>query len=66
MVNEIALAEAIVDLKNQFNKNFKKIVKKYHVDCKILQKYFESMIALNKIAYFKAQNYFIFVQKKSS
>ena len=64
MVNEIALAEAIVDLKNQSNKNFRTTAKKHHVDCKILQKYFEGTTASNKIAHFEAQSYFIFAQEK--
>ena len=64
MVNEIALAEAIVDLKSQSNKNFKKTAEKHHVDCKILQKHFENTIASNKTAYFEAQNHFTPAQEK--
>ena len=64
MVNEITLAEAIADLKNQSNKNFKTIAEKYYVDYKILQKYFEGTIASNKTAHFEAQSYFIFAQEK--
>ena len=64
MVNEIALAEAIADLKSQFNKNFKTTAEKHHVDCKILQKYFEGTIASNRIVYFKAQSHFILAQEK--
>ena len=64
MVNEIALAEAIADLKSQSNKNFKKTAEKHHVDCKTLQKHFESTTASNKTAHLKAQGHLTPAQEK--
>ena len=64
MVNEIALAEAIADLKSQSNRNFRTTAEKHHVDRKILQKCFEGTTASNRTAHLEAQGHLTPVQEK--
>ena len=64
MVNEIALAEAIADLKSQSNRNFRTTAEKHHVDRKTLQRRFEGTTASNRTAHLEAQGHLTPAQEK--